>query len=281
MKRTCFRLSLILLLIASMTPLAADEPKVLKRIDLTPTADSELDVPPAAIVDLDDGTRRLRISYKLEEREARFFYKIDLEAGTYTALRADSARIPAKVRETSAARAKSRNRLDVGSDDIYYDPPPNCGLPGNYPELDPCESPCSGNTNAVLTFFDAAWNWLTDTEGNLSYRRFGAFGCRWSSSMNGHCFANSNAGGKVWYTSSCNIINGFPFLDGGSGTIEGRYYNTNGGNQSLTTNGRQFLRIDYVAPTGWVNYEYSITGEAYTVFTVEFFAWQNGFCSPY
>lgn len=293
MKSTQVRISLFLLLLMSLVvPLSAadeekvrvglGEPRVLNRTALSPTADSAVVLDDIAVVELEDGTRRLRIAYAMEEREARFFAKVDLAARTYTTYRSDSSAIPAEVRRRSDEKAKrNRNRLDLTTDDIVYDPPPNCGQPGNYPKYDPCESPCSGNSNAVLTFFDGAWNWLTDTEGNLNYRRFGAFGCRWNSFMNGNCAANSNAGGKVWYTSSCNIVSGYPFLDGGSGTIEGRYYNTNGGNQSLTTNGRQWLRIDYSAPATWVQYEYSITGEAYTTFGVEFFSWVNGYCSPY
>jgi hypothetical protein len=290
MKSTQLRISLFLLFLASLAvPLMADDqlrlaaqPKVRNRIALTPTADSAVVLDDAAIVELEDGERRLRVGYEMKGRESRFFAKVDLAARTYTTYLPDSNAIPAEVRRASDEKAKkNRARLDLTTDDIVYDPPPNCGLPGNYPVLDPCESPCSGNSNAVLTFFDAQWNWLTDTEGNLQYRRFGARGCRWNSFMNGHCWANSNAGGKIWYPSSCNIVTGSPFLDGGSGTIEGRYYNTNGGNQSLTTNARQWLRIDYAAPATWVNYEYSITGEAYTTFTIEFFAWVNGFCSPY
>lgn len=292
MKRTHARFSLFLWLLAAALPLMAGEKairsgegfatigKIVKRIELAPTADSELQLNEAALVDLEDGSRRLRFAYQLEGREERFFAKVDLAAGTYTAYRADSSAIPAAVRERSAEKAqKNRARLDLATDTIY-DPPPNCGLPSG-PQFDPCESPCSGNSNAVLTWYDNSWNWLADTEGNLNYKRFGARGCRWFNTMLGACNANSNAAGKVWYTQSCTIQNAPPFINGASGSIEGKYYNTNGGNQNLTTNARHKLQIDYAAPATWVYYEYNMTGEIYTTFHIEFFSWVNGYCFPY
>jgi len=287
MKRTLSRFSLFLLFAAAL-PIFANETrqregfgdvKVIERIELKPTADTELTLADASIVELEDGTRRVRIAVPLTHPEERFFYKVDVEAQTYTAWYPDSPAIPEQVRNRNADRGKARSRLSVGADTIY-DPPPNCGLPQG-PTFEPCESPCSGDSNAVLTYYDAAWNWLADTEGNLHYSRGGLHGCRWFSWMTGHCVANSNAGGKVWSTTLCNILTAPPFLNGGSGSIEGRYTNTNGGNVNLATNARHWLQINYSAPATIVLYEYSITGEVYTTFIIEFYAWANGYCSPY
>jgi len=284
MHRSLSRLSLFLVLIAAALPLAAaDDARqqrfgtdvgVLARHALTATADSELTLGDVSVVDLEDGTQRLRFARQLNAAEDHFFFQVDIGNATYTAWRGDSTKVPENIRRHSAERFGNRTRLSVGASSVY-DPPPNCGLPSG-PQFEPCDNPCSGNSNAVLTSYDGAWNWLADTEGNLNYSRGGVHGCRWFSWMTGHCLPNTN-----WYTQSCNIVTGSPFIDGGSGTIEGRYYNTSAGNPNLTTNIRHWLRIDYAAPATWVYYEYSFTGEIYTTFHIEFFAWQNGYCFPY
>lgn len=294
MKRT---IQWVVLLTLAALPLAAQQRQkssesqpldaVKSRIELKATADSEVTFADAAIVELEDGTTRIRVRTDLADSASLgFFYTVDTKARTYTAYRSDSVRAQERVPQSILARhakrlvdiATNRNAPDISTESVY-DPPPNCGTP-TLPE--PCDNVCSGNTNAVLTTYDAAGNWLADTEGNLNYRRGGANGCRWFQFMNGRCTANSNAGGKVWATDSCAIQNYTIYADGiGRGAITGNFSNYNGGNANLVTRIRHYLFIDYFAPNSAIYHEHNITGEFYTSFWYEHYAWQNGYCNPY